>query len=439
MHRTLAVAPALALLVVSLAMAADPAPPAWPQWRGPNRDGVAPEGSGLPGGWPPKRLWEKNVGPGCSSPILAAGRVYVTGWNGKADRRKNPRGTDTVYCFEATTGKELWKRTYPSRYQSRTRAGDLGQYGGPSSTPTFHAATGMLYTLGVDGELRCWDTAREGKPVWGVNLYDTCKVPQRPNVGGGKRDFGFTSAPLVLGDRLLVELGGPAGTVIALDKATGKATWRSACTEPAGHTSGPVPITLQGRQCIATLTLRKLVVMRADKGHEGRTVAEIPWQTDFACNIPTPAVVGNKVVPTSAYNQHKTSLVDLSGRKPRQVWTSKEHAMVGSPVVHKGRVFLVRGSLRCLDLASGKLIWKGGKFGHGSCLVAAGDNKVIVFGKGRLALVDAMAREYKELGHVDGLVRGTCYPQVALADGLILCKDKDGRLVCLSVRGGAEK
>ena len=126
------------LIVSQVVFAAD-----WPQWRGPSRTDVTSEKSGWPKGWPPKRLWKKNVGYGCTSPILVDGRLYVMGWNGKRSGN-NPVGADTVYCFEAVTGKLLWKQSYRCRYQGRFRTGDTSLYGGPTSTPTLDAASGVF-------------------------------------------------------------------------------------------------------------------------------------------------------------------------------------------------------------------------------------------------------------------------------------------------------
>lgn len=174
----------------------------WPQWRGPTRDGISAESSGWPSGWPPRRLWGRNVGKGCTSPIIVSGKLYVMGWTGS----RRGQGVDTVYCFDARTGRERWKVSYTCRYQGRVRTGDTRAYGGPSSTPTFDRDTGRLYTLSTDGDLRCWDAARRGKLLWAKNLYESYTVKQRPYVGGGRRDFGFPTAPLVLGDLLIIEV-----------------------------------------------------------------------------------------------------------------------------------------------------------------------------------------------------------------------------------------
>ena len=431
---------ALASRMACIFLAACVARPAagadWPQWRGPNRDDVALESSGHPGGWPPVKLWERNVGKGCTSAIIVGGRLYVMGWHGGGGGRSSS-GTDTLYCLEAATGREVWKQTYPCRYQGRLRTGDTSAYGGPSSTPTFDRQTGWLYTLSVDGDLRCWDAKNGGRLVWAKNLHDVSRIRQRPDAGEGRRDYGHTSAPLVHGDLLIVEAASSDGTVMAFEKRTGRRRWASEFREPGGHTSGPVLMKVGGIDCIASLALFRLVVMRADEGNEGKTGATFHWQTDFANNIPTPAVAGNLIVLTSNYNVSKTGLIEISMNGARQRWATRQHSKVCSPVVYKNRIFTVDGAAKCLDLATGETRWRGGNFGHGSCLVTS-DDKVIVWGNGKLALVEALPTddEYRELSRVERVCRGTCYPHVCLSDGLICCKDRDGHMVVLSVRAG---
>ena len=408
----------------------------WSQWLGTDRNGITPENSGYPAGWPPKKLWTKNVGKGCTSPIMVGGKIYVMGWQGEGDLNNNPVGIDTIYCLDAKTAAELWKQTYPCRYQGRLRAGDEGAYGGPSSTPTFDSKTSYLYTLSIDGDLRCWNTNKNGQLVWSKNLYDEYNVPQRPDVGSGKRDYGFTSSPLIQNDLLIIEVGDDEGNIMAFDKRNGQRKWMSACTEFAGHSSGPVSLKVDGISCLASLTLRKLVVMRIDKGHEGETIAECAWQTDYANNIPTPTVIGNKIVVTSSQNVSKTAMFEVSLKGATEKWRVRDFSQVGSPIIYNGYIYIVSGSLKCLDINNGQRKWQGGDFEHGSCLITAGDNKVIVFGNGQLVLVEASPSDgqYHELSSVKEIVPDICYPHIALSNGVICCKDKSGNMVCFSVR-----
>ncbi len=423
------------LLVIwtSLASAAD-----WPWWRGPQRNGIVQEASGWPAGWPPRKLWEKNVGVGCTSPIIVGGRLYVMGWTGDGGRRPrgNPMGRDAILCLDATSGRELWRQSYSARYQGRLRTGDTGAYGGPSSTPSLDPDSGRLYTLGVDGDLQCWDTARQGRRVWGINLYDTYKIDQRPDVGEGRRDYGFPGSPLLYGEWVVVEVGARDGLIMAFDKRTGARRWVSKIAVPAGHCAGPVPFTVRGVPCLATLALKELVVVRVDRGREGQVVSRHPWTTDFACNIATPAAAGDgRVLVTSGYNHKTMVLLDVRRETARKLWETKQHAVVGTPVVFEDHVYTVAGSLKCAPLATGATCWSGGSFVHGSCLVTAPDRKVIAFGGGTLALLEANAggSSYRELARVRRVVRGTCYPHVTLSDGILVCKDRDGALVGLGV------
>ncbi|MHC4441750.1 MAG: PQQ-binding-like beta-propeller repeat protein [Planctomycetota bacterium] len=426
----LIITPALLLMLAPALRAAD-----WPNWRGPNYDDVSTEHSGWPSGWPPKRLWKKNVGKGCTSPVIVKGRLYVIGWTGKTKGR-DPKGTDTLYCLNAADGKELWKQSYPSRYWGRVSKGDKSLYGGPLSTPAFDLKTGYIYTLSIDGDLRCWDTKNKGRPLWNINFYDRFKIPQRPHIGAKeRRDYGYPSSPLIQGDLIIAEVGDDQGLLMAFDKKTGKSRWNSQVGEFGGHNAGPIPIKVQGIPCIASSALRKLVIVRTDTGREGRILAEYPWVTDFANNIATPAVAGNRVILTAGYNQHQTILLEITPKGAKEQWTSPDFSKVCSPVVHKGRIYFVYNRLHCLDLTTGKTNWSGGSFAHDASCLATADDKIIVFGTRKLVLAEAFPKNntYRELSRVDRIITGTCYPHLVLSNRRLYCKNREGDLVCLSV------
>jgi len=409
----------------------------WPQWRGPDRSGVTQAVSGWSDGQRFRAVWKADVGRGYSSPILVDGRCYVMGWRQKGSDRKprgNPTGSDILLCLDANSGKELWRASYASRYQGRYRTGDTGRYGGPNSTPTFDSRDGRLYTLGIDGELACWDTRKKGQRIWRVNLYDQYGGATRPSSGGGRRDFGMASSPLVMDDWIIVTAPTKKGALLALHRQTGKLAWCSAFDGPAGHSSGPVPFTHGGKPAILTLALRKLVLVDASPDSAGQTLATFDWATKFGCNLPTPAVSKGRVLLTSGYNNRATVLLKPSGKIFSKVWKSSSSATVSSPVIHGQRGYLVSGSLQCFDLQDGRRVWRGGRFGNGSCLVT-GDGKCLVWGRGTLALVDASskAKEYRELASIGGLAKGTCSPQVAFDGRQILVRDHGGRLVCVEL------
>ncbi|MCA9068179.1 MAG: PQQ-binding-like beta-propeller repeat protein [Planctomycetaceae bacterium] len=404
----------------------------WPHWRGMARNDVIAENSGWNGGkWPPNgEAWRINVGIGCSSPVIVEGNVYITGW-------RNNR--DTVFCLEAATGHELWTVGYACPKYGRHSTGDKGIYAGPTSTPAFDPETKRLYTLSTDGDLNCWNTQAKGKRVWGFNLYDRFQVKQRPDVGRRSlRDYGYTSSPLLYKNWAIVEVGDDEGTVVAFDKSDGKKVWTSECKDEAGHTASPVLMTVEGVPCLAVLTLRNLVVMRLDKDHEGETVAEYPWATDFANNIPTPAVVGDSVLITSAYNHYAMCRVKFTLKGAEKLWENENPSGVCSPVVYKDRVYWAWRGIHCVDLNTGQEIWRGGKVGTaGSCLITQDERLMIWADNGELILSETAERspkKFTELAHGRSLFRSDAWPHLVLANGRIFVKDREGNLACFALK-----
>jgi outer membrane protein assembly factor BamB len=400
----------------------------WPHWRGPFRNGLVSEDSGWRrGAWlPDKPLWTGNAGIGSSSPLVVAGKVYVLGWKD---------GKDQLACLAADSGKTLWTVSYACPQYGRHKNGDEGMYSGPSSTPEYDPASGFIYTLSTDGDLHCWDTRKQGAKIWGFNLYDRYQAPRRPRVGtSGLRDYGYTSSPLVHGEKVLVEVGAKEGNLVAFSKRSGQRLWTSECRDPAGHNGGPAPIMVEGIPCLAVLTFHRLIVLRLDPGHEGKTIAEYPWETDFGNNIASPTVHDHFVLITSSYNHQAICKLRITLQGAIKEWEAPYSSSVCSPVVHKGHVYFAWRTLRCLDFATGKQKWSGGSFGDpGSCIVTK-DDRLVVWGlRGKLILAETAERspnKYQELASRDGLGSDHAWPHVVLADGRLLCKDRAGNMKC---------
>jgi len=401
----------------------------WPHWRGPDRTDITEEASGWDeGAWPlGDPAWTKNVGRGASSPIAVGDRVYTMGWAGDQD---------TVFCLDAATGAEVWKRSYPCPKYGRHHQGDEGAYDGVSSTPSYDAATGYLYTLSTDGDLNCWNTGDGGAKVWGLDLYETYNVAKRPEVGGGWRDYGYTTSPLIYADWVVVEVGDDEGTVMAFDKVSGVRQWSSECRDPAGHTGGLVPMTVEGIPCIAVLTLHRLLVIRLDPGREGRTLATYDWQTDFANNIPTPSVYEDSVILTTGYNVNKMARIKVTSTGATKLWESRYISKVCSPIIYNGNVYFAWGKLRCLDWETGQQRWEGGAFRDDSSCIVTSDARLVVFSGRTIGLVETADRSpnaYKELSLRTGVGSSQTWPHIALASGRLYAKDREGNLFCFAL------
>jgi outer membrane protein assembly factor BamB len=386
-------------------------------------------------------VWTAKVGEGSTSPIIADGRLYVLGWTG---------GEDHVRCLDARTGKPLWTASYKCPQYGRHAAGDESAYSGPTATPEYDADTRYLYTLSCDGDLNCWDTGARGKRVWGFNLYDRFHVGQRPASKlepDDLRDYGYTAAPYVHGDWLIVEVGTADGTLMAFDKRTGGGRWTSEYRGPAGHTGGLTPITVEGVPCLAVLTLCDLLVVRLDPGKEGKTVAQYPWRTAYANNILTPAVQGDGVLISAQHTHKSTCKLRITLRGAERLWEQPYSSHIGSPVIHGGHVYLASERLLCLDSTTGQLVWEGGSYGTGGACIVTGDGKLIVWSDAGHANLVRSAREspkgYQELARIRRVFSsGHAWPHVALADGFLYCKNREGGLKCFATaapRGGTRR
>ncbi len=190
----------------------------WPQWRGPNRDGISTE-TGLLKQWPtdgPPLAWKATgAGGGYSTLAIANGRIYTMGLRG--DR-------EYVIAFDVANGKQVWATAHGGAY--RDSRGD-----GPRGTPTIDGD--RLYALGGNGDLSSMDV-QSGRIVWSMNVLQ--------KFGGENIKWGISESPLVIGEKVLVNAGGPGASVIALNKKDGSLIWKSQ-SDQAGYSSGmPVKI-----------------------------------------------------------------------------------------------------------------------------------------------------------------------------------------------------
>ncbi|MCP4174857.1 MAG: PQQ-binding-like beta-propeller repeat protein [Fuerstiella sp.] len=431
MRRTICFLPMFCLLSVAMpGEAAD-----WPHWRGPARNDVSSEQSGWNGQfWVTGPLWEINVGEGSSSAVVVGDRVYLTGWS---------QNLDTIFCLNGETGKELWRQSCQSPRYGRFAIGDQKLYSGACSTPEYDSDTELLFTLGVDGDLNAWDTRRDGQLSWSLNVYDRYDVERRPEVAERKktqRDYGYMSSPLVIGRQLIVEVGARAGNLVSFDKRTGSELWRSENRDEAGHTGGPVPIRVQGVPCVAVLTLRNLVVTRVEGAEAGRTVVVYPWTTDYGNNIATAAVSGNSIIITSAYNHFAMCRLKITLNGATKVWENELASGVCSPVIHEGHVYWAWRGVHCVDFETGSEIWSGGKVGsQGSCILTGDDRLIVYANKGSLSLLETAKRspqKYTQLAAETVFSKTDAWPHVVLAEGRLICRDRDGNVRCLVVGSG---
>ena len=378
----------------------------WPQWRGPDLNGISTE-KGWTTNWPregPKQLWKASVGIGFSSMAVAQGRVLTLG---------NTDSNDTVFCLDAETGREIWKHSYPCPL-------DPTYYeGGPGSTPTVDG--GKVYTLSKRGQLFCFE-ATSGKVLWQKELMDELQV--------AKPRWGFAGSPLVQGNLITLNVG-TAGT--AVNKSTGKVVWSSG-TNAAGYAT-PVPFRKEDERGTAIFSAKALVGVRT---RDGKALWEYPWLTHWDINIANPIFIGDKIFLSSF--DRGCAMLQLSAGKPALLWENKNMANhFNSCVFVNGFLYGINGNsdqpdkdLRCLDLTKGDVKWKHEGFGLGS-LMAADGKLIILSERGELVIAAASPDAFQPLARAQ-VLGGKCWTVPVLANGRIYCRNAQGTLICLDVR-----
>jgi len=394
---------AAALLLVSAAWtyAAD-----WPQWRGPDRTGISGET-----GWKsdfssasPKVLWEAQVGLGFSTFVAGEGRVYATGHAG---------GQDTVFCFEADTGKQIWKFSYPAEL------GDKYFEGGTTGTPTL--ADGALYHLSRWGDMIKFDAAT-GKILWQRNVDK--------EHGLTPPEWGYSGSPLVWEGLLILNVG-KAG--MALKKEDGSLVWKSEDGK-AGY-STPFPYDVDGKTAIILGTGRSYLAVEARTGKE---LWEHRWNTSYGVNAADPILHNGYAFISSGYNKG-SAMLKLDGAEPSEIWTTREmRSQMNAAMLVGDYLYGIDGnenhtaSLKCLDFKTGKPVWEEPSIGFGAVIVA--DGKLLgLSAKGELFIAPATPEGFKPTTRVK-VLEGKCWAVPVLSNGLLFVRDAQGTVKCLDLK-----
>ena len=352
----------------------------WPQWRGPQRNGISQE-KGLLKEWPetgPKLLWQsQECGSGYSTPAVVGERLYLLGNDGLDN--------EFVRALTVKDGKPVWTTK-------------IGKVGNPDQQPKFPAARSTptvdgerLYALGSDGDLVCLEIA-SGKVRWQKSL--------RVDFGGKPGTWAYAESPLIDGDALICTPGGSEATLVALNKNSGEIIWK--CAVPGGseaaYSSGIVVEAGGVRQYVQMLG-KGLVGVAAKTGgflwRYDKTVSK------FNANIPTPLTRDGLVYSAGAGTGG--GLIKLKGNDgtvtAEQVAFSPKlpTAIGGSVLVGDYFYGTTAQTLLCTEFASGNMKWDDRALGAASLCVAEG--RLYLHGEnGQVALVEATPEGYREKG-----------------------------------------
>ncbi len=377
------------------APAAKPVSGYWTDYRGPGRDGryeQTPILTSWPGGKLPE-LWRRPIGEGYASFVVAGGVAFTI------DQR---REQEVVAAYDMDDGRELWTNSWRARFEE-----SMGGPG-PRATPTWH--NGRVYALGAEGELRSIDAAN-GETRWRVNILE--------DNGASNLSWAMAAAPLIVDDAVVTLPGGSRGrSVVAYHKETGRRMW-GALDDAQAYTS-PMLVHLDGRRQLLVVTKERAVGLVPE---DGTVLWEYPWSTSYGVNAAQPLIVdGNRFFVSAGYG-HGAALVEVRDGKARTVWEStRMKNKFSSSVLHEGHVYgLDEAILACIDVATGELKWKGGRYGYGQLLLADG-HLIVTTERGDVVLVKASPESHQEIARFSA-IDGKTWNTPAISDGRLLVRN----------------
>lgn len=344
----------------------------WHRFLGPTDDATSPE-THLLHQWPaqgPAKVWEVTKGDGYTSPAIQGDRLVLFHAEG---------GKEVLECLHPETGQRYWTQGYPMEYRDR-----YGFANGPRSSPVI--AGERVLTHGVTSILTCTDL-KTGQILWQRDLRAEFHVPQD--------FFGQGSSPLVLGNKVIINVGGkgrpvpdddsearytaladPGLSVGAFDLETGKLLWGVKDAWGASYAS-PVPATIHGKPVVLVYAGGEgnpatggLLTINPEDGsvydrHSWR--AEEYIQATGASPVAIPGQ--NRVFISTAYPKNRPLggvMLEFDEQlKSKELWNSKKFAVHWmNPVYKNGCLYGIHGEterqavLVCYDVATGKENWR---------------------------------------------------------------------------------
>jgi outer membrane protein assembly factor BamB len=397
----------------------------WPQWRGPNRDGVWHE-TGIMEMFPTNGLkvaWRAAVGRGWSSPVVAQGRVYVTDLE-----LEPPTAKERVLCFDASSGQPLWSHKYLAAYPEWAFDPNVG---GPRATPIIR--DGRLFTIGALGQLFCLD-AVNGGVVWEKDLAKEYQV---------KEFTGITASPLIEDELLILYMcGKPNACVVAFDKNSGKEAWRA--LDDSFTYSSPIILTADGRKQLIVWTQEAVTSLNPATGR-------VWWRELLRTS-------GDQAISTPVYSNQRLLIAGLMLKldpdKPAATVLWPETKAVSKRVLSNTSTALLQGGyvysaktsgeLVCLDAGTGEQVWETSSvtsLKNGSCihLTPNGGSVLLFTDQGNLIRARLSSEGYQELSRVHLLDpthpfngRNVVWPPPAYANRHIFVRN-DRELICASL------
>ncbi len=387
----------------------------WLNWRGPEFSGKSIM-TGIKTDWTNglTKLWEVDY--------LCGGRESMT-WAApviKGNHLVIPGRSDThdqLFCMDATSGELFWKAEI---------ACEPGDSWGTGARATPIIEDSLVYSFGRSGILACW-MLEDGNLVWKKDVMDE---------GGITPEWGHTSPPLVLDNKVIVQGGGEA-RLIAYERFTGDVIWKTSGGE-AGY-AATIPIELDGEMILLNFHGTGLAAVRYDDGTE---LWSAPWETSYYVNCNTPIVRHDTVFITSGYGQGGQLMkISLSGYEV--IWKNtlisshlSDQILLGDYLYGYTKNAGNRGPFACVDFASGEEIWSTREVGGGS-IVWVDDHFIALGVNGDLYLIKPDEKELVLKGKLEDAIPGaskSVWTPPVVSNGKLYLRYLH-KLVCYDISG----
>ena len=357
----------------------------WPQFRGPGGLGVA-DASGLPTTWDADSnlAWKVSLpGPGASSPIVLGDRIYVTCYSGYGTFPetfgKMEDLTLHLLCL-GRDGKTIWQKDIAPKLPEQDEVRDHGYAAATPATDGKH----LYVFFGKSGVFK-FDL--NGKQIWAAD------------VGSGLHRWGCGTSPVLYKNLVIVNASVESGSLVAIDKETGKEAWREAGMERSWNT--PHLVALPGGKTEVVVSVEgTLLAFDPDSGTQ-------LWRCEGIQDYVCPSVISlDGVIYAAGARNSRVIAVRAGGRgdvtKTRRLWEARAGANVSSPVIRDGYLYGVSDRNKtayCLRLSDGKVMFKTSFPGQPYASALLADDKIYIVTRYDGTFVMAAEPEYKQLAH----------------------------------------
>lgn len=368
----------IVLGIVSITFSAD-----WPQFRGPNRDGISPE-TGLLQSWPadgPTKIWSiDGIGTGWGSAAIANNTIYIVG---------DIDGIETVSALDMT-GKTKWTAAVSNRWDK--------SFPEARTTPTINGKN--LYVNTGLGNVACLDAA-SGKINWQVQTVE--------KFGGEYHSWGIAESPLIVDNMVIATPGGEDASVVALDKNTGSTIWTSKGLSDKGSYCSPILVQRGGKKIIVTMLENHFVGIDASNGAVLWKDVFKDYQEGKEINPVSPVHIDGMIYTTSGYDDGGAMYaVSKDGLSIERKWVdTKLDVHLGGVVVLDGVIYGASwegnrdGNWIALDWSTGKVLWEEKWINKGQIISAEGLLYVYTEKDGKVGLIKPNREKFELISSFD--------------------------------------